>query len=70
MGEMEEERWNEFARTIDWASPLDVCMKNVGLLGEPAMEECKDVMGSDDDNEVVTYTLEASMWEPRGRSHA
>ncbi|KAB2604842.1 DDRGK domain-containing protein 1-like [Pyrus ussuriensis x Pyrus communis] len=50
---VKEEGWNEFTMTVDWASPLHVYAKMVGLVQELAMEEPEDVNGLDDDNEVV-----------------
>ncbi|KAB2600278.1 hypothetical protein D8674_010549 [Pyrus ussuriensis x Pyrus communis] len=53
----EDEGWNEFTETV-WISPLDVYVKMVGLVREPATKECKDVKGLDDDEKVVIYTSE------------
>lgn len=58
MGAVEEEGWNKFIETVDWASPLDVCANVVGLVGEWAPEEYEYVKSSDNDDEVVMYTPE------------
>lgn len=55
---VEEEGWNEFVETVDWASPLDVYGKMVGLIREHASEEYEDVKVSNNDDEVVIYTHE------------
>ncbi|RXH92052.1 hypothetical protein DVH24_021075 [Malus domestica] len=44
--------------TVDWASLVDVCAKMVGLVGESATEECENIKGSYDDNEVMINTLD------------
>lgn len=33
MGAVDDEGWNKFARTVDWASPIDVCAK-MGWFGQ------------------------------------